>query len=153
MGLSKQKSSPLVANIFNKEVTIRNTVLKQCNVISMGLSKQKSSPLDSYKKFNQEASIIEILCRNSVMIFQWVCRNRNPVLLIATKSSIYQEASIIEDTVSKQHNAISMGLSKQKSSPLDSCKKFNQEASIMEILCRNSVMLFQWVYRNRNMLG
>ena len=47
----------------------------------MGLSKQKSSPIDSYKKFNQEASIIEILCRNSVMLFQWVCRNRNSVLL------------------------------------------------------------------------
>ena len=47
----------------------------------MGLLKQKSSPLDSYKKFNQEASIIEILCRNSVMLFQWDCRNRNPVLL------------------------------------------------------------------------
>ena len=25
-------------------------------------------------KVNQEASIIEILCRNSVMLFQWDCR-------------------------------------------------------------------------------
>ena len=30
------------------------------------------------------------------MLFQWDCRNRNPVLLIATKSNTYQEASIIE---------------------------------------------------------
>ena len=34
------------------------TLSKQRNVISMGLSKQKSSPIASYKKFNQEASII-----------------------------------------------------------------------------------------------
>ena len=48
------------------------------------------------------------------MLFQWDCQNRNPVLLIVTKSDIYQEASIIE------------------------------------ILCRNSAMLFQWDCRNRN---
>ena len=30
------------------------------------------------------------------MLFQWDCQNRNPVLLIATKSNTYQEASIIE---------------------------------------------------------
>ena len=47
------------------------------------------------------------------MLFQWDCRNRNPVLLIATKSDIYQEASIIE------------------------------------ILCVETVMLFQWDCRNR----
>ena len=58
------------------------------------------------------------------MLFQWDCRNRNPALLIATKSDIYQEASIIENTVSKQCNAISMGqkvqqgsMSKQEFSP------------------------------------
>ena len=34
------------------------TLAKQRNVISMGFVKQKSSPIHSYKKFNQEASII-----------------------------------------------------------------------------------------------
>ena len=74
-----------------------NTVLKQCNVISMGLSKQKSSPLVA-KIFNKEVTIIEILCRNSVMLFQWDCRNRNPVLLLQKKKSdiFNKEVTIIE---------------------------------------------------------
>ena len=66
------------------------------------------------------------------MLFQWDCRNRNPVLLIVTKSDIYQEASIIENTMSKQCNAISMGLSKQKSSPLDSCKKLTSKQVLLK---------------------
>ena len=103
----------------------------------MGLSKQKSSPIDSYKKFNQEASITEILCRNSAMLFQWVCQNRNPVLLIVAKSNTIhtRKQVLLKYCVSKQHNVISMGLSKQKSSPIDSYKKFNQEASMIRIHC------------------
>ena len=57
-----------------------NTVSKQCNVISMGLLKQKSSWIVAKSDiFDKEVSIIEILCQNSVMLFQWVCRNRNPL--------------------------------------------------------------------------
>ena len=59
------------------------TLSKQRNVISMGLSKQKSSPIDSYKKQHIPGSKHYCLkhCRNSSMLFQWVCRNRNSVLL------------------------------------------------------------------------
>ena len=44
---------------------------------------------------------------------------------------IYSKENCL-NTVSKQRNVISMGLSKQKSSPLDSYKKYTyQEASII----------------------
>ena len=71
-------------------------VSKQRNVISMGLSKQKSRPIDSCKKLTRKQVLLLKYCRNSAMLFQWVCQNRNPVLLVATKSNTYQEASIIE---------------------------------------------------------
>ena len=99
-----------------KQVILLKTLSKQRNVISMGLSKQKSSPLDSYKKFNQEASIIEILCRNSVMLFQWDCRNRKSSPLDSYKK--FNKEVTIRNTVSKQCNVISMGLLKQESSAL-----------------------------------
>ena len=70
------------------------------------------------------------------MLFQWDCRNRNPVLLIATKSSTRKQVLLLEYSVLKQPNVISMGLLKQKSSPIDSYKKFNQEASITEIVSK-----------------
>ena len=41
-----------------KQVILLKTLAKQRNAISMGFVKQKSSPIDSYQKFNQEASII-----------------------------------------------------------------------------------------------
>ena len=84
--MSKQKSSPLVASIFNKEVTIRNTVSKQCNVISMGLSKQKSSPIDSYRNLVQNIEHT----RKQVILLKTLLKQLNaiPMGLSKQKSSI-----------------------------------------------------------------
>ena len=48
------------------------------------------------------------------MLFQWDCRNRNPVLLIDAKSTHTRKQVLLLKTLSKQLNAIPMSLSKQK---------------------------------------
>ena len=111
MGLSKQKSSPIhsykIRTHTRKQVILLKTLSKQLNAISMGLSKQKSSPIDSYKKFIPGSKYYCLKhCRNSTMLFQWVCRNRNSVLLIQCLRKDYL------NTVSKRCNVISMGMSK-----------------------------------------
>ena len=70
------------------------------------------------------------------MLFQWVCRNRNSAYKPGEIRTHTRKQVILLKTLSKQRNVISMGLSKQKSSPIDSYKKFNQEASIIEIVSK-----------------
>ena len=61
-----------------KQVILLKTLAKQRNAISMGFVKQKSSPIDSYKKQHIPGSKYYCLkhCRNSTMLFQWVCETR-----------------------------------------------------------------------------
>ena len=132
-----------------EQVILLKTLSKQPNAISMGLSKQKFS---IQTRRNLEHICCLKHCQNSAMLFQWVCQNRNPVLLIATKATHTRKQVLLLKTLSKQPNAISMGLSKQKFSPIDSYKKQHIPGNKYYCLkhCQNSAMLFQWVCQNRN---
>ena len=79
------------------------------------------------------------------MLFQWDCRNRNPVLLLATKSSTRKQVLLLK-TLSKQLNAIPMGLSKQKSSHRNDSYKIATHT-------RKQVILLKTLSKQRNVIS